>query len=120
MWMNAALVGAGGFAGAVLRYYLSKKMAERFQTDVPYGTLTINLTGSLLLGLLIGANPGSAVLLMAGTGFMGAFTTFSTLKLESVTLAEKSLFGAFIGYLGATYTLGILLAYAGYCIGRAL
>ncbi|MDF2719860.1 MAG: hypothetical protein K0R28_6785 [Paenibacillus sp.] len=120
MWMNVALVAAGGFVGAVLRYSLSKKIAERFQSAVPYGTLTINLTGSFLLGVLIGANPGTAVLLLAGTGLMGAFTTFSTLKQECVTLARKSRYRALFGYVGATYLFGIGLSYIGYCVGRAL
>ncbi|MFC3768889.1 fluoride efflux transporter CrcB [Paenibacillus sp. GCM10012303] len=120
MWGNVALVAAGGFCGAIARYYISKKMGERFQSSVPYGTLTVNLTGCFLLGLLIGGDWGKPDLLLAGTGFMGALTTFSTLQLEIVGLARKSRYRALIGYITASYVLGIGLSYIGYCVGRAI
>lgn len=118
--LHLLLVAGGGFLGAVARYVMSKKIAERFQTAVPYGTLTVNLSGSFLLGLMIGSGRGTDFLLFAGTGFMGAYTTFSTFKLESVTLARQSQFGKFAGYMGVTYSLGLVLAYTGYCLGRLL
>ncbi|PYI54435.1 fluoride efflux transporter CrcB [Paenibacillus flagellatus] len=120
MWTDVGLVAAGGFLGAVARYYVSKKIGGRFQSAVPYGTLTVNLTGCFALGLLVGADWGHAVSLLAGTGFMGAYTTFSTFKAELVALARQSRYGALIGYIAATYSLGIAWCYIGYCVGRSI
>lgn len=120
MWTNAALVAAGGFFGAIARYYVSKKAAERFQSVVPYGTLAVNVSGSFLLGVVVGSNWGNTAMLLAGTGFMGAFTTFSTFKLESAALAAKSRYRAMVGYIAATYILSIVFAYIGFCISSTL
>ncbi|MEF3303925.1 fluoride efflux transporter FluC [Paenibacillus sp. GYB003] len=117
--MQLAFIVVGGFFGAIARYRLSKKIAERFQTAVPYGTLTVNMIGSFLLGLLVGLDLGAAALAFGGTGFLGAFTTFSTFKLEGVTLAKRSR-SAMVVYIGITYSLGIALCYAGYCAGRLI
>jgi CrcB protein len=83
------LFALGGFAGAIARYRLSAAVSKRFPSLLPYGTLSINALGSLLLGILAGHGFGESARLLLGTGFMGAFTTFSTFKLESVNLAQK-------------------------------
>jgi CrcB protein len=114
MLFNIALVAVGGFAGAISRYKLSAFISSRFPSAIPYGTLTINLLGSFLLGWMAGHHwPGDWTLLF-GTGFMGAFTTFSTFKLESLKLWQQRAWGPLILYIGFSYTLGIILAFLGF------
>lgn len=91
MTLWAAVLLAGG-AGAVCRYLVDGAVTARTRGVYPWGTLLVNLTGSLLLGIVAGVvtkhgAPGS-VGIVAGTGFCGAYTTFSTLAYETVRLAE--------------------------------
>lgn len=87
-------IAAGGFGGAVARYWVSRMVAERIGSAFPWGTFAVNISGSLLLGILVGlALRGAAVAplwtLGGGTGFLGAYTTFSTWNLESIQLADR-------------------------------
>lgn len=111
-----ALIAAGGFAGAIARYWLSAAVAKRFPSLLPYGTLSINVVGSLLLGVLVGRGFPESAQLLLGTGFMGAFTTFSTFKLESVKLAKQRHWSYFWLYLALSYSFGILLGIFGFYI----
>jgi CrcB protein len=90
----------------------------------PWGTLLINLTGSLLLGFLMRymvAMPVSReVRLMLTTGFCGAYTTFSTFSYEAINLLMEGQSGAAFLYIGVSVALGIGLCYAGYLLGGAL
>ncbi|MFH0250574.1 fluoride efflux transporter CrcB [Streptomyces chitinivorans] len=81
----------GGAAGACLRYTVDRVVQSRHESLFPWGTLTVNAAGSLLLGLVTGAveagaaGPGAAALL--GTGLCGALTTYSTFSYETLRLA---------------------------------
>lgn len=77
------LVGVGGVAGAISRHLVG----ERVDANT-LDTLTVNLLGSFLLGALVAAPVSNSTLLLAGTGFCGAFTTFSSFAFETVRLAE--------------------------------
>nr|WP_155073511.1 fluoride efflux transporter CrcB [Streptomyces taklimakanensis] len=84
------MVALGGAAGACLRYVVDRAVQARHESVFPWGTLTVNAVGSLLLGLLTGsawgaAGPGAALL---GTGLCGALTTYSTFSHETLRLAE--------------------------------
>lgn len=114
------LVAAGGFLGAVSRYGASAWINRKFPAMLPRATLGVNLSGSFLLGLLAGANGGESLGLFLGTGFMGAYTTFSTLNVELTSLARQGAWSVWSGYLAATYGFGIALAYAGYRLGAFL
>lgn len=113
------LVCLGAGVGAPGRYLLDRAIQSRHTTLVPWGTLTINLSGSFLLGVLYGSEVNSDVLLLVGTGFCGAFTTYGTFAFESVRLVEEgAIWGAFgnisvsvLGGLGAAM-LGIAVATA--------
>ena len=89
-FLNLFLVGIGGFFGAIARYGISKRLNDPSQPTIPKGTLTVNLVGSFLLGIIIGAIPNTIMTLLFGTGFLGAFTTFSTLKLELTFYLNKN------------------------------
>lgn len=120
MVFNIGLVAIGGFFGAIARFGISNWIKGKYPATFPLATLFINLTGAFLLGLMIGANLGNSYRLLLGTGFMGAFTTFSTFKLEIIQLHLKRNWKLMIVYLGLSYTLGILLAFIGIQLGGIL
>jgi CrcB protein len=115
--LHIFMVGIGGFFGAVARFSISKQLNNNMTNMLPMGTLTVNLLGAFLLGILLGAKAGVMVVLLLGTGFLGAFTTFSTIKLEMVQMYMKKHYKKFFLYLLTTYGIGILLAGLGYWIG---
>ncbi|MBN9653351.1 fluoride efflux transporter CrcB [Halobacillus sp. GSS1] len=117
MFLKLFLVGAGGFIGAVLRYGISQWIGKRTASTLPVATLFVNLLGSFILGLLTGLNLSTFWVLFGGTGVLGALTTFSTFKLESVQLHFKKNWKTFILYTVLSYTLGIALAWTGLQLG---
>ncbi len=116
MIFQLVLVGAGGFFGAICRFIISQKL-NRSIPHFPLGTLTVNLAGAFFLGFIAGGHFPESWALFLGTGFMGAFTTFSTFKQESVRLAQHKKWEGVFLYLGVSYTAGILLAFTGYFLG---
>ena len=122
--MTLLLVFLGGAAGAPARY-LTDRLVQRLHDSVfPWGTLTVNLVGSLILGFLLGARSGlglpAEAATLIGTGFCGALTTFSTYGFETVRLLEEgSLLEAGLNALGSL-VLGILAAAAGYGLAALL
>ena len=81
----AVLVGVGGAAGALCRYAVTATLdTETF----PYGTFAVNVLGSFVLGAVFFSGVATGWLLLAGTGFCGSFTTFSSFAFDTVTLAE--------------------------------
>jgi CrcB protein len=116
------LIGGGAVLGANARYWLTDYFANRIGPWFPFGTLFVNVTGSFLLGLVlvlianrVVADPGYRLLI--GTGFLGAYTTFSTFSYDTIALLEggdlmPALWNVLAGVAGslvATY-LGIVLA----------
>lgn len=82
----AHLVGVGGALGALCRYWTDALLeTERF----PLSTLTVNVLGSFVLGLVVFADLGESIVLFVGLGFCGAYTTFSTFSVETVQLWEE-------------------------------
>src|SRR5689334_24694403 len=91
--MPLILIALGGAAGAVSRFVLDQFVTDRLGGEFPFGTLVINVSGSFVIGLLFALAVERAVLPSgirgpAMIGFIGAYTTFSTLMLESWRLAE--------------------------------
>ncbi len=121
MILSLAVAVAAG-VGAVVRYVLDQVIAHRTGGDFPYGTLVINLSGSFLLGLVVGLSlhhglPATPTLVI-GTGFAGGYTTLSTWAWESLALAETGdLLQAGLNIVGS-FALGLLAAAAG--LGLAL
>lgn len=120
MVLNIALVAIGGFFGAISRFGMSGWIKKQLATLFPIATLIINLIGSFLLGIIIGAKFSNDWRLLFGTGFMGDFTTFSTFKLENIQLHMSKKWNVLILYLSISYTFGIMLAFAGMRLGAIL
>ncbi|GIN38046.1 putative fluoride ion transporter CrcB 2 [Heyndrickxia oleronia] len=118
MVINTIAVAFGGFFGAITRYSISQWMKKRKPTSFPLATFIINLMGSFLLGFIYGTETGGLPLLLLGTGFMGAFTTFSTFKLENIQLIVNKKWNTQVIYLVFSYLLGISLAFLGVIIGK--
>ncbi|MEX2623597.1 MAG: CrcB family protein [Acidimicrobiia bacterium] len=112
------MIGAiAGAAGALCRYLISGWTHRLSRSDFPVGTLTVNLTGSFLLGLVAGTNGLNATTSLAIVGFLGGYTTFSTWMIETIRLGFPVLRStrAFANLFLALIA-GIALAAAGYVL----
>jgi CrcB protein len=120
--MTLALLMLAAAVGAPLRYVVDQTIQHHWPGAFPAGTLTINLTGSLLLGLLTGlaAHHGlsAQALTVLGTGLLGAYTTFSTFSYESIRLLEDGAVAEATLNVAASLALGLAAAAAG--LGLAL
>lgn len=121
--MSAGLIAAVGLlggAGAVARLLLDGAISERVAVAFPVGTLAVNLIGSLILGIVIGAGIGADGARLVATGLLGSFTTFSTWIYESHRLAEDGEAGVAFANLAISLIAGVGLASFGIVIGGAL
>jgi CrcB protein len=116
-WGGVALLGAAGASG---RFILDAFIGQRARHDFPIGTLTINATGSLLLGLLTGLAVSGDLLLLLGTATIGSYTTFSTWMLETHRLAEEGEVSAAIVNVFLSLAIGVGAAALGRTIGASL
>lgn len=107
----------GGGLGSVLRFLIGKTL-NNTQTGIPYGTFTVNIIGSLLIGFILGlaakneALSQSSTLLLA-TGFCGGLTTFSTFAYENHIFLKSGDFTSFALYTIASFVLAFLAVFAG-------
>ncbi|MFB6774359.1 fluoride efflux transporter CrcB [Streptomyces sp. NPDC056337] len=122
--MNWLLVVVGGMVGAPLRYLTDRAVQSRHGADFPWGTFTVNVAGSLVLGLVTGATlagaVGSDLRLLLGTGLCGALTTYSTFSYETLRLTETgSRLPAAVNVL-ASVAAGLAAVSAGVTLADAL
>tara|TARA_B110000967_G_C18879123_1_gene559992 strand:+ start:2232 stop:2603 length:372 start_codon:yes stop_codon:yes gene_type:complete len=121
MLQQLGIVALGGALGATLRYAVSEWVSV---DSFPYATLSVNLIGSFLLGVLavgLAQNLLSANLaLLLGTGVLGAFTTMSTFSVETVQMFEQGQGSSAIVYVVLTMILGPILALLGWKIGESI
>lgn len=107
------LVGIGGGLGSICRYFAGTLIQQKSTSTFPIGTLTINILGSLLIGLLIGIvgknfSYSMDIKLLLITGFCGGFTTFSTFSAENFQLLQNGQYSWAFIYTLTSITLGIL------------
>jgi CrcB protein len=114
-------LAAAGAVGAVLRYLVDRLVQGRVGSDFPYGTLVINVSGSLVLGFLTGAalHHGLAAgwLTVLGTGLIGAYTTFSTFTFDTVRLLGGDAPAAAVANVAVSVAAGLGAAAAGLALG---
>lgn len=113
-------VGVLGGVGAISRFLLDGAVAGRVGRGFPYGTLAVNVLGSLVLGVFVGAALEGDAYRLWGTGLIGAFTTFSTWALESHRLGEDGELGIGVLNFAVSLVLGITAAWAGRHLGALL
>lgn len=113
-------IGFLGGIGALARFLVDGTIADRLPTSFPAGTLGVNLSGALALGVLVGATADEDVFRLAATGLLGAYTTFSTWALESQRLGEDGELGVAAANFLVSLILGVCLAWLGTEIGGGL
>jgi len=117
----AGIIGLAGALGALARYILGRFIAERAGSQFPFGTFFINVTGAFAIGLLFAfagrklINP--AVQSLLATGFLGGYTTFSTMSWEGVQLARGGSTRLSLLYLAGNVAFGLLAAGLGLALG---
>lgn len=127
---NILLVFTGGGIGSVCRYLVTTHIGARFGTVFPWGTLAVNTIGSFLMGLIMGVllvlaeraeiSLAEPARLLLTVGFLGGFTTFSSLSFETLTLMRGgSMFYVFAN-LAANLVFGLLAAWLGLLAARVL
>jgi fluoride exporter len=110
VWTGVALLGG---VGSVLRFVMDRAVARRVAAGFPFGTLTVNLSGAALLAFLGGLALSKEASLLAGTAFVGAYTTFSTWMLETQRLAEERQTTAALTNIAVSVALGMAAAVLG-------
>jgi CrcB protein len=123
--MNYLIVFLGGGIGSMLRHAVNVFSARALGTGFPYGTLTVNVTGSIVMGLLAGyfafkgdATQGWRLFLM--TGVLGGYTTFSAFSLDAINLYERGEVGLALAYIAASGAVSIFGLLAGLLLMRHL
>ena len=123
--MALALIALGGAGGAVSRYLVDTLVSERVGAEFPWGTFVVNMTGSFVLCVLFALAVERDVLpsdirLPVMTGFVGAYTTFSTLMLETWRLAETGSTVAAVANIVGSVAVGLTVMAGGLVVGRAI
>lgn len=120
--MTLLLVMLGGAVGAPLRYLTDRAMSARFDPVFPWGTFSVNIAGSLLLGLLVGAAAALPGWLspLVGTGFAGALTTYSTFGYETLRLLDDRRSGAALVNVAGSVLAGLGAAGCGLLVARGI
>jgi CrcB protein len=125
MMSRLLLIGLAGFVGTLSRYWLSGVVARRYGETFPLGTLVVNLSGCFVVGLLyyllqerFVVNPTARTIVLIG--FLGGFTTFSSLGLQTFTLLQDGEFALAILNLTVSNFVGLFLVWIGYTLARII
>ncbi|MGH3855197.1 MAG: fluoride efflux transporter CrcB [Pseudonocardiaceae bacterium] len=113
VWMGVVVIGG---TGSVLRFLVDGAISSRTGSAFPYGTLVVNLSGAVLLGLLTGLALRPEVALLAGTAAVGSYTTFSTWMFETQRLGEDRQ----VRYLAANVLVSLVVGVAAAALGRLM
>jgi CrcB protein len=117
--MTVLLVLLGGAVGAPARYLTDQAVQRLHATEFPWGTWTVNVVGSFVLGLVVSTGP-DWVETLAGAGFCGGLTTFSTFGYETVRLREEGETALAVANVAGSLAAGLVAAALGWWLGSAL
>lgn len=118
-------VGSGGFAGSILRFLVYRYFESPATNGWPWGTLAVNILGSLLAGVLFGLSEKTNLIpetlsLFLLVGFCGGFTTFSAFALDNLKLFQEGAFTQNFLYITSTILLGVLALFAGHYLTTSI
>jgi CrcB protein len=116
LWFGVAVIGG---LGAVARLLIEHGVRRQLAMAFPIGTVTVNVTGAFALGLVSGLGLSHGVTTLIGTGFLGAYTTFSGWMLETRSLAEDRRWRAAAANIAVSVVAGLAAAFAGHWLGVA-
>jgi CrcB protein len=119
------LIFIGGGVGSMLRHAVNQASAAMFGMNFPYGTLSVNIIGSLVMGLIAGwfsyrGEGGQLLRLFLTTGILGGFTTFSAFSLDAALLIERGQTTTGIFYVAGSVAAGIVCVFGGLAIMRSV
>ncbi len=117
VWAGVFVIGG---LGSVARFMVDRAVARRAARAFPFGTLSVNISGAVLLGFITGLALSHQLALLVGTAFVGAYTTFSTWMLETQRLTEERQIRPALANLVVSVVLGIAAAMAGQWIASML
>ena len=117
LWTAVVLIGG---AGSVLRFLVDGLVSSAAGRDFPFGTLVVNISGAVILGLLAGLALGHDAALLAGTAAVGSYTTFSTWMLETQRLTEERQHRKAVVNVAASLAAGVASAALGQQIGQLI
>jgi len=123
MFKILLIIGSGSFLGGVLRYVISYYIQEKFFTPFPIGTLAVNITGCLLIGIIFGLSDSRNLFsyemrVFLSIGLCGGFTTFSTFSNETIALLRDGEFFYAITYISVSLFICLLSTYLGIIITK--
>lgn len=122
--MNILMIGAGGALGAISRHYVGQLALRTMGSGQPWGTLSVNIIGGLLMGMLVGwfaateRADANSIRLLAAVGFLGGFTTFSAFSLEMVRMLETRAWMNAFAYAAGSVILSVGAVMVGLMIMR--
>ena len=113
-------IGTGGFIGGLFRYFLTEFVRTKIFSTFPFGTLTVNITGCFLIGLVLGLSDRGNLTqewrLFLATGLLGGFTTFSAFSAETANMLRDGQLWYALAYIGTSVVLGLLATFIGILI----
>jgi fluoride exporter len=117
-------IGAGSFMGGMLRYLIAEFVQTRYLTNFPIGTLTVNIIGCFIIGIVFGlADKGNVTQewrLFLVTGLLGGFTTFSAFSIETIGMLRDGQFWSATAYISVSVILGLFVTFIGISIIKLL
>lgn len=118
MLRTLLLVGMGGFLGSISRFLVGQALHRIFDTVFPIGTMTVNIVGSFIIGVVYSLAERDNLIspeirMFLAVGFCGGFTTFSSFAFDKLNLLKDSGFLYLSMYLGGSIFLGLLAVYLG-------
>ena len=125
MLRTILIVGAGGFIGSVMRYFVQLFVEKEMATTFPWGTFIANIAGSFIIGIVFAlAQKGNLLSaewrLFLAVGICGGFTTFSSFAYNNLSMLKEQAYGPFIFNVGGSLILGLLAVYLGMILVRAV